>query len=112
MDDSAKVCSNCDRNRSVTVLTPEEREGFQGVTINQEQERQENGYYEYSSTGPNHRVHVRQVHFNSGTGFLSRLFIVLAILAFLAALVLVALPLAVIVIGVVAVISFIIRMMR
>ncbi|MCX7780653.1 MAG: zinc ribbon domain-containing protein [Negativicutes bacterium] len=112
--DHANACPHCGYAPNITVLSPEEREQFQGVTIEQnerQEERRANGYYEYTSTGPNHRVHVRHISFDStGGGFWSRILIILAVLGFIAALLFVALPLALIVIAVAALASLVIKL--
>ncbi|MDR3564561.1 MAG: hypothetical protein P4N59_24450 [Negativicutes bacterium] len=68
-------CIECRQpSREVQVLTREERENFQGVTL--DNEPAEKNYYEYQSSGPSHRVYVRQVNFGSGKmGFWTKLLI-------------------------------------
>lgn len=109
-DSPTQRCPDCENTHQVTVLSPGEREQFQGVTINQDEEPGREDY-QYTSYGPNHRVHVRQIHVH-GSSFWSRILIALTIMAFLAALVFVALPIVLVVVAVFAVISFIIRLLR
>jgi hypothetical protein len=98
MEDESTVCSNCGGEKSrVQVLTPEERENFQGLTISQEPERNDDGYYEYKSAGGRRRVYMRQVNLGrSPAGLLTSLFIGVVILG----LVILFLPLALLVIGI------------
>lgn len=109
IDASSQRCNSCENMQHVTVLTPGEREQFQGVTINQEEEPGKD--YQYTSYGPNHRVHVRQIHVR-GSSFWSRLLIALMVMAFLAALVFVALPIVLVVIAVIVLVSFVIRLLN
>ena len=64
-------CSQCGyQDVPVQVLTPNERENFQGMTIQDEEPRQ------------NPRIYVRQVHIGSSglTGLLLKLFLLAAVL--------------------------------
>ena len=100
---------DCDRcgNKAVEVkvLRPDERDDFQGLTLQQgEDVSGRNGYatgqsgdYEYRSEGPGHWVYVRQVSLGSKPfGFLTKL-IVLALILFF---VFIALPVALILMAV------------
>ncbi len=87
------------------MLRPDERDDFQGLTIQQgEDVAGRGGYtsdragdYEYRSEGPGHRVYVRQVSLGSKPfGFLTKL-IVLALILFF---VFIALPVALILMAV------------
>lgn len=110
IDDSCQRCPDCENMHQVTVLSPGEREQFEGVTINQEDETGREDH-QYTSYGPNHRVHVRQIHVH-GSSFWSRMLIALTVMAFLAALVFVALPIVLVVIAVIAVVSFVIKLLN
>ena len=103
MEQASTVCSRCGHEAAeVKVLRPDERDGFQGLTIQQGEDPSpgsgsqtgSSGNYEYRSENAGQRVYVRQVSFGSGSsgafGFLSKL-IVLAVILFL---VFVALPVA------------------
>jgi hypothetical protein len=109
---------NCDRcgNKvvEVKVLRPDERDDFQGLTLQQgEDVSGRNGYatgqsgdYEYRSEGPGHRVYVRQVSLGSKPfGFLTKL-IVLALILFF---VFIALPVAVILMAVFSLVWWLMR---
>ena len=103
MDNDSSICSRCAAETGeVKVLRPDERDDFNGLTIQQDGDadnttgvREETpGNYEYRSEGPGHRVYVRQVSFGSQSmGFLTKLLIVAVILF----LIFVALPVALIV---------------
>ena len=109
-DGPGERCRECDSEQQVTVLTPGERERFQGVTIQQDDETGEEHYRE---TGRREapRVHVRYIQMQGGS-FWSRLLLILAVIAFLAALLFVALPIMLVVIAVVVVASFLVRLLR
>jgi hypothetical protein len=85
-----KECPNCGQPQGeVKVLTPEERENFQGITLGDAPEKE--GSYQYESRGPGHRIYVRQVSFGAGkTSFWTKLIIA----AVLGVLIFVFLPLA------------------
>ena len=62
------ICINCRQKPEVTVLPPEERENFAGLTIEQDPDRKD-----YHQSGPNHshpHVFVRQFSFRSTKGHL------------------------------------------
>ena len=77
-----KECRKCGQSiNEVKLLTPEERESFQGVTL--EDEGAEKQYYEYENKGRGHRVYVKQVSFGSrGMGLWTKLLLA-AVFAFL-----------------------------
>lgn len=85
-----KECPNCRRLQGeVKVLTPEERENFQGITLGDAPAQE--GNYQYENHGPNQRMYVRHVTFGSGkSGFWTKLIIA----AVLGVLIFVFLPLA------------------
>ena len=114
METDDSICSRCAAETSeVKVLRPDERDDFNGLTIQQGGEsdnatgfREETpGNYEYRSEGPGHRVYVRQVSFGSHMGFLTKL-LILAIILFL---VFVALPVALIVLAVSSLIWWLVK---
>ena len=109
---------DCDRcgNKAVEVkvLRPDERDDFQGLTLQQgEDVSGRNGYatgqsgdYEYRSEGPGHRVYVRQVSLGSKPfGFLTKLIVVALILFF----VFIALPVALILMAVFSLVWWLMR---
>ncbi len=114
MEIDSSICSRCAAETGeVKVLRPDERDDFNGLTIQQGGEsenttgfREETpGNYEYRSEGPGHRVYVRQVSFGSHMGFLTKLLIVAVILFF----VFVALPVALIVLAVSSLIWWLVK---
>ena len=114
MEIDSSICSRCAAETGeVKVLRPDERDDFNGLTIQQGGEsenttgfREETpGNYEYRSEGPGHRVYVRQVSFGSHMGFLTKLLIVAVILF----LVFVALPVALIVLAVSSLIWWLVK---
>ena len=105
----ANVGSDCEKcgykAAPVKVLRPDERDDFQGLTIQQGGESPgqapytdgQSGNYEYRSEGPGHRVYVRQVSFGSKPfGFLTKLIVIAVILFF----VFIALPVALVLMAV------------
>ena len=114
MENDSSICGRCVAETvEVKVLRPDERDDFNGLTIQQGGEadnttgfREETpGNYEYRSEGPGHRVYVRQVSFGSHMGFLTKLLIVAVILF----LVFVALPVALIVLAVSSLIWWLVK---
>jgi hypothetical protein len=111
-------CEKCENEvGEVKVLQPDERDDFQGLTLQQgEEPSARSGYakdssnnYEYRSEGPGHRVFVRQVSFGSGGtrpfGFLTKLIIAALILFFI----FVALPIALVLMVVFSLIWWLVR---
>lgn len=106
LTDPGVDCSRCGNSvLEVKVLQPDERDDFQGLTIQQGQDAAEPGRsasdrpgdYEYRNEGPGHRVYVRQVSFGSNPlGLLTKLIVAAMILFF----VFVALPVAVVLMAV------------
>ncbi len=97
MDDAAASCPNCGAEQGkVQILPPEERENFQGLTI--EAERGPAGDDDYRGEGPRRRVYVHRVDLGSTPGGLFLKLIIAGVLLFL---VIMALPLALLVIGVI-----------
>jgi hypothetical protein len=76
-------CPNCGERldgSEVEVLPPEERDEFQGITIEQNpQTSGERGYYEYHD--PHKGVYVRQINLSGKGGWLSRILVGLIIFA-------------------------------
>jgi hypothetical protein len=114
METDSSICSRCAAETGeVKVLRPDERDDFNGLTIQQGGESENAtgfkeetpGNYEYRSEGPGHRVYVRQVSFGSHMGFLTKLLIVAVILF----LVFVALPIALIVLAVSSLIWWLVK---
>ena len=58
------VCPNCGQNPRVTVLGPEERENFTGLTINQKPED------DYDNSHREQRVFMRRINLNPLTALL------------------------------------------
>jgi hypothetical protein len=85
------LCSDCKENPQVTVLPPEERENFQGLTIDQSGNSEGDDQSQTRRSNPH--VYVRRFSFGSTKG---GLFFKLFIAAIFLLLVLVALPLALI----------------
>ena len=114
METDSSICSRCAAETGeVKVLRPDERDDFNGLTIQQGGESENAtgfkeetpGNYEYRSEGPGHRVYVRQVSFGSHMGFLTKLLIVAVILF----LFFVALPIALIVLAVSSLIWWLVK---
>jgi hypothetical protein len=81
--DGGTTCPECGYSfNTVEVLTPEEREGFQGITI--ESPSSKAGRADYSYDDPQKGVYVRWFNFNSDRGgLLNRIFTGLTIAAVL-----------------------------
>lgn len=85
----SQFCPNC--QPAVRVLTPEERENFEGMTI-QDTEYRGNGDRDYSGTG--RRVYVKHIQLGPG-GLLGRIILGLVV----AGLIVVALPFMIFILG-------------
>jgi hypothetical protein len=71
-------CREAEAEAEVKILTPEEREGFHGVTIDDRPAERNN--HEYSNSS-GQRIYVRQVTFGSGGGGLWTKLVMLAVFA-------------------------------
>lgn len=108
---SEEKCQSCrpEPAQEVQILTPEERESFQGMTLDDEcAERTERGYYHSDGQGARQRIYVRQVSFGSGMSIWTKLLIMLVI----GVLVFVVLPLAFFVIAGVSLAWLVLRFLR
>ncbi len=91
-----QLCSKCSElENKVQILTPEEKQDFAGLTIEQDPEKQSAGYNNYRE---NQRIYVKHVNFNlSPTGMLTKIIFGIII----AGLLVVALPIALVIISLV-----------
>lgn len=92
------ICPECGEvvQTKIQVLSPEERENFDGMTI-EEEKHETDDTFEYQRNTSNGRVYVRQISFgNSPGGIINKIIIGAVILG----LVIVALPLALAVLGI------------
>ncbi len=64
------ICNNCKHQPEVTVLSSDERENFQGLTIEQDQNSKDYYHSDTNESNPHPRVFVRQFSFGSGKGSL------------------------------------------
>lgn len=104
LETDEQQCSICMENNSkVQVLTREEKQHFNGVTLEQDQQ-EESGYYNYQEGNGNQQGHSKQFSISS-TSLLTNLFIGLI----LAGVVAIALPLALLFISIIGIIAFIFR---
>lgn len=100
-------CSTC-RQAELKILTPEEKTHFTGVTIEAEtnnDSKDSNNSYQYSDSGGNHRVYIKQVKFGSANSFISKLLI----FAVIAGILFIALPVALVLVGIFSLVWFIFR---
>lgn len=81
MGPQEEKCPHCAGKGEVRVLSREERENFQGVTLGDEPAA--GGDYTYKSEGPSHRVYVRQVNFGAGRISIWTKLIILAVIGLL-----------------------------
>jgi len=85
MDEGKDYCPKCGNQCSaVQILTPQERELFHGVTI-QDEEAQGGPCSEYESAKPRQRVYVRHVQIDSTgpSGFFVKLIFLALVLLFI-----------------------------
>lgn len=94
-----QLCALCmELEHKVQVLTPEEKQDFSGITIEQDQGKQTNEYDDYLDNDEKQRIYVRHVNFNMGqTGIVTK--IILGII--FAGLLVIALPIAILVLSIV-----------
>ncbi len=99
-----QLCSKCnDLEHKVQILTPEEKQDFAGLTIEQDPEQQSVGYNDYRE---NQRIYVKYVNFNMRqTGMLMKIIVGIII----AGLLIVALPIALFIISIVMFILYFMR---
>lgn len=98
-------CFNCiEQEAKVQVLTSEEKQGFHGITLVQDQEKQEKEYYESENLQGNQRIYSKQFSLVN-TSFLTKLIIGIIILG----IVFIALPVAILVISIISVILYFFR---
>ena len=102
----AEKCPHCADTSLVRVLSPEERENFQGVTLGEEPAT--GGDYTYESRGPHHRVYVRQVSLGGGMGIWTKL----VLLAVIGLLVFVVLPMFFLFFAAAGIVWFIVSLFR
>ncbi|MBP2628668.1 MAG: hypothetical protein H6Q68_3379 [Firmicutes bacterium] len=97
-------CSKCrEMENKVQVLTLEERQYFNGITLEQDQP-EEGRHYEYQDSNVKQQMYSRQFNISS-TGFLTKL--LLGVI--LAGLVFIALPIAIFFISIVSIILYLVR---
>ncbi|SFL33173.1 hypothetical protein [Pelosinus propionicus] len=89
-------CSKCNElKHKVQILSPEEKQDFSGLTIEQDPEKQSAGYNDYRG---NQRIYVKHVNFSMGqTGMLTKILFGIII----AGLLIVALPIALFIVSIV-----------
>ena len=103
-----KECPECGQLQAeIMVLTPREREEFQGITL--ENMSGEQQYDQYHSSGSTHRIYVRQ--FSLGSGKIS-FWTKLLLAAVFALLIFIVLPMAMVLIFVVSGAWIIARLLR
>lgn len=102
-----QLCSRCiELEHKVQVLTPEEKQDFAGLTIEQDQEKESAGHDDYRGHGENQRIYVKHVNLNMGqTGIFTK--IILGII--IAGLLIVALPIALFIISIVVFSLYVMR---
>lgn len=100
IDEVIGKCSFCDETitENIRVLTPEEKSHYQGVTIDTNNEtNEERSRYDHAK--PNQKIYVRKIDFN-GSNWITRIAIFVLLAAIAAFLLFVAVPVALIGIGV------------
>ena len=98
-------CFNCiEKETKVQVLTKEEKQEFNGITLVQDQGEQEREYYESENSHGNQRIYSKQFSIVN-TSFLTKLVIGIIILG----VVFIALPVAILVISIISIILYFFR---
>jgi hypothetical protein len=102
-----QFCSICIKlEHRVQVLTPEEKQDFSGITIEQDQGKQTNAHDDYLGNNEKQRIYVKHVNLSMGqTGILTK--IILGII--FAGLLFVVLPIALLAISIVVFFLYVMR---
>jgi hypothetical protein len=102
-----QLCPVCiELEHKVQVLTPEEKQDFSGITIEQDQGKQTSDYDDYHGNNEKQRIYVKHVNFSMGqTGILTK--IILGII--FTGLIVVALPIALLVISIIVFFLYLMR---
>jgi hypothetical protein len=91
-------CPKCKEiENNVQVLTPEEKQDFDGITIEQDVEKRAEEQYTYQSYNKNQRIYVKHVNFGGRMGLFTKLILCIIFIG----LIVVALPIALFFISVV-----------
>lgn len=99
-----QLCFKCkEMENKVQVLTLEEKQHFSGITLEQD-EREEEGHYEYQARNANQQMYSRQFNISSTSLLTKVLFGVI-----LAGVVFIALPIAIFFISIVGIILYLVR---
>jgi hypothetical protein len=93
-----QLCSACiELEHKVQVLTPEEKQDFSGITIEQDPGKQTNEYDDYLDNNEKQRIYVRHVNFSmKQTGIVTKIIIGIIF----AGLLVIALPIALLAISI------------
>ncbi len=92
-----QLCPLCmELEHKVQVLTPEEKQEFSGITIEQDQGKQTNDYDDYLDNDEKQRIYVRHVNLGQ-TGIVTK--IILGVI--FAGLLVIALPIAILVLSII-----------
>lgn len=98
-------CSNCiEKESKVQVLTPEQKQGFNGITLVQEHEEDTREQYESEHYHRNQRIYTKQIHVGN-TSFLTKIIIGLVLIG----VIFVALPVAILAISMISLILYFFR---
>lgn len=102
-----QLCAVCiELEHKVQVLTPEEKQDFSGITIEQDHRGQTNEYDDYLDNDEKQRIYVRHVNFSMGqTGIVTK--IILGII--FAGLLIIALPIALLALSIVVFFFYVMR---
>lgn len=98
-------CSKCrEMENKVQVLTAEELEHFNGITLEQEQQEDEGQHYEHQANNDNQQMYTKQFNISS-TSLLTKLLVGIILVG----VVFVALPIAVFFISIVGLVTYMVR---
>jgi hypothetical protein len=99
-------CSKCKEIESnVQVLTPEEKQEFEGITIEQETDKRNEEQYKYQSFNENQRIYVKHINIGGNMGFFTKMILAICFIG----LIVIALPIALVLISVVGFFLYIMR---
>ena len=103
VQDGEEKCSNCRSiENQVKVLSLEEKQRFDGITL--EQDSKEQGHYEYEKNNTNHKIYSKQISLN-GTSLFTKIMIGIIV----AVMLVIALPIALFVMSIVGLFLYVMR---
>lgn len=100
------LCSKCKEiERNIQILSPEEKQEFDGITIEQDPEKSAEEHYKYQSYNENQHIYVKHINFGGQMALLTKILLGILFIG----LIVIALPVALFFISVVGLFLFFMR---